>query len=475
VKWRPGASTAIDATVNPDFSQIESDVAQIAANERFALFFPEKRPFFLEGIELFATPFQAVYTRTITDPRFGLRGTGRVGSLAYTGLVAQDGGGGSVILPGPNGSSFADQDFRSWVGIGRVRRDFGRSFVSALVTAREVEGGGHNWVIGPDFQLRPTAQDEVRGQVLYSHSLTPTRPDLAEEWDGRELSGHAGQVWWSHSTPKLDWYGMYQDVSDEFRADDGFMPQVGYRQTYGEAGYTFHPQKGWLRRLRTFAFADRTTERNGDLIFRQLSVGAGMDARWSSFVRLRYASDLVRAGDKVIPRQQFVYIVNTSPSPTVARIELEGFLGQEVDFENARPGTGANVVLRTTLHLMDHLELAFNEGRRWLDVEDGSGGKGRLFTARVDRLRATYTFTSRFFLRAIGQYVETRRTPSLYASAVAPKDAAFEGSVLAAYKLNWQTVLFLGYGDNRTFLEETRSLERAERQLFVKLSYAFQR
>jgi Domain of unknown function (DUF5916) len=475
VKWRPGASTAIDATFNPDFSQIESDVAQIAVNERFALLFPEKRPFFLEGIELFATPFQAVYTRSITDPRWGVRGTGKVGSLAFTGLVAQDDGGGSVIVPGANESSFADQNFRSWVGIGRVRRDFGSSFVSALVTTREIDGGGHNVVAGPDFQWRPTTKDEVRGQILYSDSKTPVRPELAAEWDGRELSGHAGQLWWAHSTPKVDWYGMYQDVGDGFRADDGFMPQVGYRQSYGEAGYTFHPEKGLLRRLRTFAFGGRTADREGNLLLRQFSVGAGMDARWNSFVRLRYANEAVRAGDKVISRQQFVYVVTTSPSPKVASIDLEGFVGQEVDFENARPGTGANVLLRTTLRPTDHLELTFNESRRWLNVEGGTGGKGRLFTARVDRVRATYTFTSRFFVRAIGQYVETERTPSLYTSVVAAKDAAFEGSALAAYKLNWQTVLFLGYGDNRTFLEETRSLERADRQFFVKLSYAFQR
>jgi hypothetical protein len=100
VKWTPGANTAIDATVNPDFSQIESDVAQINTNERFALFFPEKRPFFLEGIELFSTPIQAVYTRTITDPLWGLRGTGKLGAFSYTGFVTQDQGGGSVILPG---------------------------------------------------------------------------------------------------------------------------------------------------------------------------------------------------------------------------------------------------------------------------------------------------------------------------------------------------------------------------------------
>ncbi|HEV8231274.1 MAG TPA: DUF5916 domain-containing protein, partial [Thermoanaerobaculia bacterium] len=101
VKWTPGVNMAIDATINPDFSQVESDVAQISANERFALFFPEKRPFFLEGIELFSTEIRAVYTRTITSPRWGGRVTGKFGHTAYTVLVADDRGGGSVILPGP--------------------------------------------------------------------------------------------------------------------------------------------------------------------------------------------------------------------------------------------------------------------------------------------------------------------------------------------------------------------------------------
>src|SRR5206468_1762891 len=98
LKWNPLANAAIDATVNPDFSQVESDAAQIVANERFALFFPEKRPFFLEGVDLLSTPLQAVYTRTVTDPRAGLRATGKFGPTAYTALVTQDRGGGRVIL-----------------------------------------------------------------------------------------------------------------------------------------------------------------------------------------------------------------------------------------------------------------------------------------------------------------------------------------------------------------------------------------
>ena len=132
LKWTPSADDALDATVNPDFSQIESDTAQIATNQRFALFFPEKRPFFLEGVELLNTPIQAVYTRTITDPDFGARMTGKHGSTGYTVLVAEDAGGGSVILPGPNGSDLAPQDFHSLVTVARVRHEIGRSFVGVL-------------------------------------------------------------------------------------------------------------------------------------------------------------------------------------------------------------------------------------------------------------------------------------------------------------------------------------------------------
>src|SRR5215218_866186 len=94
VKWSPSASNALDLTINPDFSQVESDVGQIAVNNQFAIFFPEKRPFFLEGLDLFDTPIPAVYTRTITDPRWGVRDTGKLGGTTYTFLLTEDEGGG---------------------------------------------------------------------------------------------------------------------------------------------------------------------------------------------------------------------------------------------------------------------------------------------------------------------------------------------------------------------------------------------
>jgi hypothetical protein len=475
VKWTPGVTTAFDATLNPDFSQIESDVAQIGANERFALFFPEKRPFFLEGIELFSTPIQAVYTRTITSPRWGARATGKIGHTAYTALVVDDRGGGSVILPGPNSSALADQEFRSIVAIGRVRHEFGQSFVSFLGTDREIadrDGGGYNRVFGPDFRWSPSGKDTVTGQLLFSRSQTPNRPELAAEWDGRKLADHAGQIWYSHSTKTWDWYTQYNDYGDGFRADDGFVPQVGYRENYVEAGYTFRPT-GAIRRLRTYLIADYQAQRDGGLIFRQISPGIGMDALGSSFIRIRMGFDKVRAGAHTFDRTQLIYHADGSVSRIFNQVGIDGFIGKQVDFDNARPATGGSITAFATVRPTDHLELRFDGGRRYLDVDAEEGRNGRLFTASVARLRTQYTFNARAFLRVIGQYVETKRDPSLYTFAVARRDGDFSGAVLVAYKLNWQSVLFVGYGDDRTVSEEDR-LEKARRQFFLKLSYAFQ-
>jgi Domain of unknown function (DUF5916) len=477
VKWTPFASAAVDATINPDFSQIESDVAQIGANERFALFFPEKRPFFLEGVELLRTPVQAVYTRTVTSPRFGLRGTGKAGACSYTALAADDRGGGSVIIPGPNGSELADQDFRSFVAIGRLRRDFGKSFVSLLATDREIDGPGYNRVVGPDFQWRHGDGDTVTGQYLMSWSRTPDRPDLATEWDGRRLDGHGADVWWYHARRHADWTLEYKDFGDGFRADNGFVPQVGYRQEYAEAGWTAYPTKGAVRRLRSYFIFDHSADREGDLLNREYSPGIGLDGIGNTFVRLRWSWNRVRAGDgkETLPRSRLVYVLNTRPSRFLSQVTAEGTVGGEVDFDNVRTGRGANLVLGVILRPTNHLELSFNIGRRYLNVDvPDAESRPRLFTAKVDRLRATYNFNARSYVRAIVQYVNTDRDPSLYLEPVEARSADFAGSFLFAYKLNWQTVFFVGYGDDRELLE-TEDWAKVERQFFVKVSYAFQR
>jgi hypothetical protein len=137
---------------------------------------------------------------------------------------------------------------------------------------------------------------------------------------------------------------------------------------------------------------------------------------------------------------------------------------------NNCPTLNINAIVNPTLHL----ELALLNSEQWLHVDDGLGVSRPLFTARVSRARGTYTFTARCFARLIGQYVSTDRDPSLYLTEVPARSGTYSASALFAYKLNWQSVLFVGYGDDRA-LSEVNRLQKTDRQLFVKVSYAFQR
>ncbi len=486
VKYTPNEHTAVDATINPDFSQVESDVAQISTNQRFAIFFPEKRPFFLERVELFSTPIQAVYTRTITSPRWGLRDSGNNGHNSYTLLVSQDRGGGSVIIPSATGSSFANQDFGATDAIGRWRHDFGgKSFASFLFTDREYEGGGHNRVLGPDFQWKPNDTDTLTGQFLVSQSRTPVRPGLASEWDGRKLSSFGSDIWWSHSNAKVDFYTELKDYGNDFRADQGFVPQAGYRSNYGEAGYTFRP-KGFFSRVRTFGQAEYDSEQDGSMLYRMRAAGFGTDGKFRSFTQIRLVNESFRNNGKVLSRNQITYVEQFAVSRVIPQLAFSGWVGQDIDFFNNRVGHGALVNFSAQVRPTSRLTLTSTDVLQWLRERSDTGAEGRLFTAQVERLRAQYMFSPRLFLRAVVQNQRTSSNPLIYGVDLPLRSGTLSSQVLLAYKLNWQSVLYAGYGDIRDVNEEVdntnpanriyrRSFLLSNRQLFFKLSYAFQR
>jgi hypothetical protein len=474
VKWQPSAGHAIDATLNPDFSQVESDVAQIAVNNRFALFYPEKRPFFMEGVELFDTPIPAVYTRTITSPRWGGRATGRWGSTSYAVLAADDRGGGSVILPGPSGSGLAPQDFGAFVGVARVRQELGASYAGALFTGREVDGGGYNRVFGPDLLWRAGPKDRVSAQLLWSETLTPDRPDLAEEWDGRRLSGHGLEATWNHEERRPVWLLRYRDFADGFRADTGFVPRVGYRQGQATAGWSFYPE-GLVTQAQPHVVLVYSEDRAGAVLQRRVEPGLLVLGRRNlqAFASLLLLAE--RTGDALLSTTSVAFGAQVDPSRTFTRFGVEGTVGEMVDLANVQVGHGADLALFATVRPHPRLTLDLLAARRWLDVPlPEGGGDGRLFTADVLRAKAFVHFSSRAYLRLVGQWVGTTSDPALFPFPVDPKEGGFEGSALFTYKLNWQTALYVGYGDERA-LDERDDLRRTSRQLFAKISYAFQR
>ena len=357
--------------------------------------------------------------------------------------------------------------------LGRFRRDVGKSSISALYSGREIDGGGHNRVFGPDFRWQVGAHDVISGQLLFSDSRTPDRPDLAEEWDGGARAGHAAELWWYRQTTTWDYFTLVNDFGAGFRADNGFVPQVGYRRGFAEVGRSFHPEDKPMSRLRLFTFSQYSEDRDGRLLFREIVPGFGLDALLNSFVRVELHFDEVLAVERTFERQRIRPTIQVRPGGVLSEVFLRATFGDEVDFANDRLGDGATVELSLDIRPSDHLELEIDANRRWLDVVDEAGLAGRLFTADVQRLRATYTFNARSWLRLIGQWVETERDPRLYVDEVDALSRSFGGSAVFAYKLNWQTVLFVGYGDNRE-LDSLERLQPADRQLFLKLSYAFQ-
>jgi hypothetical protein len=219
---------------------------------------------------------------------------------------------------------------------------------------------------------------------------------------------------------------------------------------------------------------DRQVDRSGGLIERDVQPGVTMFTRWNGFMQFRYIDDDIRSGNRSIGRRQFGYSAQFSPSRLLSTVAINGTTGQEIDFANARPGTGSTVNVSAVLNPTNHLNVMLTQNQSWVNVDDALGESRQLFIARVSRVRGTYTFTSRLFVRGTAQYVSTDRDPGLYTFSTAARSGTVSGQVLLSYKLNWQSVMFVGYGDDRMLSTEDR-FEKADRQLFVKFSYALQR
>jgi hypothetical protein len=331
-----------------------------------------------------------------------------------------------------------------------------------------------NDVTGNDFQWRMTAEDTLTGQLLLSDSRNPDRPDLAPSLAGQALRSHAWDLRYDRSTRTWDGNLEVKELGDGFRVDDGFEPQVGFRQVRGGAGYTLYPAGTLWNRIHLFLGERYTTDTHGGLLMSRTQPSVSANGFWNSYMELDWNDDRVRVGNRVFGNQQVAYVVNMSPSSLLSQVQVTGFVGKQVDYDNVRPGRGALINLQLTLRPTDHLTFDGIGAYDWLDVTVG-GRDGRLFTATIARLRASYTFTACSFLRLIGQDVRTVRRPDLYLAPVARRDDARTLSALFGYRLNWQTVLFLGYGDESALDLLGQRFAPLSRTVFLKISYAFQR
>jgi hypothetical protein len=260
----------LDLTANPDFSQVESEDPQITVNQRFEVYFPEKRPFFLENEDYFRTPFDLFFTRNIQDPSAGIRLTGKEGPYSV-GLIASDDRGPGMAVPSfcPSMSPGCSDELsgtRSYFTVARVNRDiFKQSSVGVIYADWECPMTGEfNRVGGADTRLKLNNNWTLEGQAVASSSnllglnayLSGNLETTCEYGlfpfssgnvgNGNYYAGPADRIDLRRNGLHLIYNGSYQDVSPGFVTVPGFVNRVDIRSSEQHAGYFFRPKKGWI-------------------------------------------------------------------------------------------------------------------------------------------------------------------------------------------------------------------------------------
>ena len=241
----------IDVTAHPDFSQIESEDPQITVNQRYAVYFPEKRPFFLENEDFFRTPMDLFFTRSIGDPSAGIRLTGKDGPYSV-GLMATDDRSPGLAVPDYNQFT----GIRSYFTIARVSRDFSKqSSVGALYTDWECPTTGeYNRIGGVDTRLKLSPNWTFDGQGVTSSSNLNLNCEAnyypfssGNVGNGNHYAGPADRAELRHDGLHLTYDGIYNDISPGFVSIPGFINRVDIRETTQEVDYRFRPKKGWVQ------------------------------------------------------------------------------------------------------------------------------------------------------------------------------------------------------------------------------------
>lgn len=466
VDWGPAPNLSLSGTVNPDFSQVEADAAQLDVNTRFALFFPEKRPFFLEGADLFETRLPLVFTRTVADPDGGLKLTGKEGAHGFGAFVARDRIN-NLVLPGPESSDLAAVDDDITSGVLRWRRDVGEaSALGLLYTGRE--GSEYsNHVVAGDGVYRFTDSELVRVQLAGSLSRYPDELATSTGAPRGSFDDYAMALNFTHDS--RDWFASasYDDYGPGFRADSGFLPQVGVR--IAEAGMERQWRGGeedWFSNLFLFFGVDGTQEHHGNW------------SEWGSDLVFTYLGPLQsELSVGLAPNQEFFdgvtyhnfrQSVFGSLRPSgVALLELEVDWGETIDFANSRQADFVTLSPSLELRLGRRVQSELSYDRQVLDVT-----AGRLFTLDLAQTRILYHLNRRAFFRAILQYRDLHRNPEVFTSPVDESEESLLTQLLFSYKLNARTALLAGYSDGHLGTDAF-DLTRTDRTVFLKLSYAW--
>ena len=474
----------IDATINPDFSQVESDAGLVTQNERFDQQIDEKRPFFLEGIELFSTPQNLVYTRRIVDPIAGGKFTGKFGRYSVAHLSAIDERAGRDAL----------------ANITRVRRDISRSSVLGLTLTDAERGGSYNRVAAADARF-------VFKRLYFASA------QLGAAWTRDALGTRSDPLWRIEVDRTGRHYGFnysLNGIGDDFVSSLGFVPRRGVANLgvrnrlswYGARGAFLESVRSFLSHEYTWAYDDlgqgsRLEGEDGlsfDLTLRGgWAIDANVDREFFRFDPTDYAGLTIPGSGGPVPyvppdeiRGLVGYAVEVaSPIWSRASADAEARRSAVVIFDEAAEGVETDLELDLSLRPASDVRVSAEAVySRLTRKRDGS----EFARTIIPRLRAEYQLTRSLFVRAIGEYRSERRDAlrdpvsgvvmAEHGVLSAPESGGFfRHEWLISFEPTPGTVAYLGYisaheGPNANSFD---GLRREADGVFLKLAYRFRR
>jgi hypothetical protein len=476
------SSYALDVTANPDFSQVESDEGQVTVNERFALFFPEKRPFFLEGIELFGSPQTLVYTRRIVDPKAGAKLTGKFGQLGVAHLTAVDQTDGGD----------------AWFNISRFRRDFGRNSLAGITFTNRDQDGEHNRVLAGDFR--------------YVWGLYYAQFQYGRSWTSTATSSRSAPIWQAeYDRTGRTWGFSYllQGQGEGFDAQAGFVNRLRSGVVTGHAfnRLTMYGARGALLENLTIFFGPERTWLHDNFGFKpglegreQLDATFQLRGGWElnghferdfvNFEDAAFADYTIGSGsgNAYQPADDFSGFTGqariTTPTWRKLGAEVSYGRGRAAIFQEGTTGSGWDLTGSLDLRPTSTIRIRATGTVFRLSRMNGT----EFARSTIPRLKLEYQPNRALFFRAIGEYRSERRAAlvdrdsgaPLFVDGAAQPATEYNGfrlDLLASFEPTPGTVAFLGYGSS---LESDREfnwsrLERVNDGFFVKLAYQIRR
>jgi hypothetical protein len=446
VKYGLTSAVTLDATINPDFSQVESDAFEVEVNQRFPIFFSEKRPFFMEGQGLFnlagtggdATMRTAVHTRRIIDPSAGLKLTGVAGRHTFGVLSSGD--------ASPAGSR--QQVFT----VAREVMNFGRGQYGGLLFSDTEFGGDHNRVAGGDVALKKGDHFQTNGSFLSSHSRTRA---------GVSSSGIGTQGSYFYNTNRFSVGGQLEHYDRGFRMDTAFINRVGLTRGWQYQDLNFYPSHRryqWIKRINPFFWVAAGKDR----------VQGGTESFYLPAVRFNFTRagnlrlDYGNGHETFAGRQFDVGRMMVDGGVQIMRwLNIGGSAqrGPAIFYDADAPFQGDRRSASMRIGLQPNSRVNSNTTYSFVTFKNRSTGLN-VYRVHIVNLRNTYQFSPRFFLRAVAQFDSSRERVL--------------ADFLASYELSPGTVVHAGYGSLLGKAHEDLEFDRyvaTARALFFKASY----